>query len=93
VPAKKPATETARIRRAPKMGPFVGIGMFGGFTITVILTALFPSDPGIGFSALAGYFSIFGVAAGLAVGLITYLILDRRSRKKATDVTVEREKN
>ena len=75
------------------MGPFVGIGMFGGFTITVILTALFPSDPGIGFSTLAGYFSIFGIAAGLAVGLITYLIIDRRSKKKATEVRVERENN
>jgi len=93
VPAKKPAAETAQIRRAPKMGAFVGLSMFGGFTLTVILTALFPSDPGIGFSALAGYFSIFGVSAGLAVGLITYLILDRRSRKKATSVRVEREKN
>jgi hypothetical protein len=75
------------------MAPFVILGIAGGFTLTVVLTALFPSDPGIGFSALAGYFSIFGVAGGLAIGLGIYLILDRRSRKRSTDVTVTREKN
>lgn len=89
----KSREELVKVRRAPKLAPFVVIGMGVGFTITVVLTALFPSDPTIGFGTLAGYFSIFGTSAGLAIGLIVWLVLDRRSKKREKEVRVERQTN
>ena len=83
--------ELVRVRRAPKMAPFAVLGMGFGFTTTVILTALFPPDPTIGFGTLAGYFSIFGVSAGLGVGVVVWLLLDRRSKKTEKQVRMRKE--
>lgn len=86
-----PDEKMVRVRRAPKLAPFAVLGMGLGFTITVVLTALFPSDPSIGFGTLAGYFSIFGVSAGLGLGVLVWLILDRRSKKREKEVRMSRE--
>lgn len=83
--------QTVKVRRAPKPGPFVLLGIAVGFVVTIILTSLYPADPSVGFAALAGYFSIFGVSAGLVVGLTVWLLLDWRSKKAAKSVHVSRE--
>ena len=91
--AKKEDGELVSIRRAPKLAPFVVLGAGLGFIITLALTSLFPSDPTIGFAALSGYFALFGVTAGLTIGILWWLILDRRSRKREKQVRMGREKN
>ncbi len=91
--AKKDDGELVSIRRAPKLAPFVVLGAGLGFIITVALTSVFPPDPTIGFAALSGYFSIFGVTAGITIGILWWLILDLRSRKREKQVQMEREKN
>ena len=85
--------DQAQLRRAPKLAPFVVLGGGLGFVLTLILTSLFPSDPSIGFAALSGYFAIFGVTAGLALGIVWWLILDWRSRRRQREVRIERERN
>ncbi|QYH35153.1 DUF3169 family protein [Salinibacterium sp. M195] len=81
----------ARIRRAPKFGPFLIIGGGVGAIVTFILTMSFPADPGVGFGALFGYFSLFGVPAGVAIGAVVVLIVDRVSIRRSRAATVEHE--
>ena len=78
------ADETeVRIRRAPKYSAFLIVGGGLGAVITFILTAIFPVDPQVGFGALFGYFALYGVTAGVLLGAIVAIILDRRSIKRA----------
>lgn len=72
-----------RIRRAPKIPTFLILGGGIGAIATFILTALFPVDPKVGFGALFGYFALYGVTAGVLLGAIVAIILDRRSIKRA----------
>lgn len=82
---------TAKIRRAPKFGAFLVVGGLLGMLATLVLTSLFPSDPSVGFVALFAYFSLFGIPAGVVLGALLALILDRVSRRRAREVDVERE--
>ena len=83
-----PATVT--VRRAPKFGAFILVGAAVGLIVTLILTSLFPVDPSVGFAALAAYFSLFGVAAGVVVGSVLAIVLDRVSRRRSKAIAVER---
>ena|SRR5690554_767772 len=83
--------DRATIRRAPKLYMFLAVGGALGAIVTFILTALFPADPLVGFGALFGYFLLYGVPAGVVLGAAVGLILDWRSRRRASSVTVERE--
>lgn len=80
-----------RVRRAPKFGAFIAVGAVVGALVTLVLTSLFPVDPSVGFVALFAYFCIFGVPAGVALGAVLALILDRRSSKRSKLVEAERE--
>jgi hypothetical protein len=84
--------EHATIRRAPKLSMFMVVGGGLGAVVTFILTAIYPVDPQVGFGALLGYFMLYGIPAGIVLGAVVGLILDRRSRRSATGVSVEREK-
>jgi hypothetical protein len=81
----------ATFRRAPKLSMFLLVGGALGAIVTFILTAIFPIDPQVGFGPLVGYFMLYGIPAGVVLGAIVGLILDRRSRRRATGVSVERE--
>ena len=80
-----------RIRRAPKLSVFLVLGAFVGALVTLILTSQFTADPAVGFAATAGYFLLFGVPAGIALGAAVGLILDAVSRRRAKTVMAERE--
>ncbi len=54
-------------------------------------TSLFPADPQVGFAALLGYFSLYGVTAGVLVGAIIGIVLDRRSQKRVRTLEAERQ--
>ena len=79
------------IRRAPKLSVFLVLGAFVGALTTLILTSQFPADPAVGFAATAGYFLLFGIPAGVALGAAVGLIIDRVSIARARTVTVEHE--
>lgn len=80
-----------RIRRAPKYGPFLIIGGGIGAIATFVLTMAYPVDPAVGFGVLFGYFSLFGIPVGVAVGALVALALDRVSIRRSCAATVEHE--
>jgi len=79
-----------RIRRAPKISVFLILGALVGFLGTLILTALQPVDPAIGFAALFGYFLIYGIPTGVVVGGIIGVIFEWTSHRTAKIVPAER---
>lgn len=80
-----------RIRRAPKIPVFLILGGGLGAIVTFILTASFPVDPAVGFGPTFGYFCLYGIPAGIVLGAIVALLVDRSSAKHARTVTVEHE--
>ncbi|AWB90715.1 potassium transporter Trk [Salinibacterium hongtaonis] len=79
------------IRRAPRIPVFLVLGGLVGFIVALILTTAFEIDPLVGFPAMLGYLSIFCIPAGIALGALVGLLLDRRSSKRARQLTVEHE--
>ncbi|MEQ1737776.1 MAG: hypothetical protein ABL886_15390 [Rhodoglobus sp.] len=79
---------TVKIRRAPKIGAFLAVGGVLGALVTLVVTALFPVDPAVGFVALFAYFCLYGIPTGVALGAALALVLDRRSSKRAKSVDV-----
>ena len=77
-----------RIRRAPKFPTFLILGGGVGAIVSFTLTALFPVDPAVGFGALFGYFALYGVTAGVLIGALIAIVLDRRSLKHVSTVAV-----
>lgn len=80
-----------RVRRAPKFGAFIVVGAGIALIATLIVTALFPSDPSVGYPALVAYFSLFTIPAGVAIAAVIALVVDRRSSKRARTVVAARE--
>lgn len=85
-----PSPAQVSIRRAPKISVFLILGALIGFLGTLILTALQPVDPALGFTALFGYFLIYGVPAGMVLGAIVAVLFDRSSSRRAKIVPAER---
>jgi Na+/proline symporter len=81
-----------RIRRAPKFAVFAIIGAILGVIVALILTAVFPVDPTVGFGATFGYFTIYGVVLGVLVGCVVAIILDRTlgARVKTLRASIDR---
>jgi hypothetical protein len=77
------------LRRAPKYSVFLVLGALIGAIVTLIVTALFPVDPDIGFAALYGYFVLYGIPIGIVLGALVAFAFDRRSSKHAREMTAE----
>jgi hypothetical protein len=82
-----PATVT--VRRAPKFGVFMIVGGVLGVLVTLVLTAMFPVDPSVGFLALFAYFALFGLVIGVVIGGLIALVLDRAGRRRARSAPAE----
>lgn len=66
---------------------FGALGIFG----TAVATSLYPADPSVGFLALFGYFALYGITVSVTLGVLIWLVLDVRSRKRVRVVRMERE--
>ena len=77
------------IRRAPKVPVFLILGGALGATVTLVLTMLQPADPNVGYPALFGYFLLYGLPAGVALGGIVAVVLDLASRRTTRSATAE----
>lgn len=80
----------ASVRRAPRYGAFIGVGVIVAVIITIAVTMAFPADPAVGMWATVAYMSLYGIAAGIVLGAVAALIADRVSRRRAKLVQVER---
>ena len=86
-----PDKHDVQLRRSPKLQAFVLVFGLLGFFATAIVTGLYPSDPSIGFVALFAYFALFGVSGSITIGVIVWLVIDMRSKKRMTVVRMERQ--
>jgi hypothetical protein len=94
VEARPQATATihrseANIRRAPKIPVFIVLGALIGGLVTIGLTVSFPVDQTVGLPATVGYFLLYGIPAGMALGALVAIVLDRVSARRTSTVTVE----
>jgi hypothetical protein len=83
------APTEVRIRRAPKYATFLMFGAGVGGLVTFVMTALFPADPSVGFGPLFGFFAIYGIPAGVALGALVAIVLDRSSSRRARSIVME----
>ena len=83
------STSSVTVRRAPRYPRFIILGAGLGAVITFILTALYPVDPNVGFGALFGYFALFGVSAGAALGGGVAVLLDVLATRRAKKFDAE----
>jgi hypothetical protein len=90
-PGDASAIREVRLRRAPRLPIFLVLGAVLGAIVTLIVTASTPADPKIGFAATYGYFCVFGVPAGIVLGALVGLVLDRVSIRRARIVDAELE--
>jgi hypothetical protein len=81
-----------RLRRAPRLPAFLLLGAIVGAIVTLLVTSLSDADPQVGFAASYGYFCLYGVPAGILLGALVGLALDRRSIHRARTVTAELER-
>jgi hypothetical protein len=78
------------VRRAPKMFAFLLMGGALGVLVSLILTSLFPFDPGTSPASTYGYFSLWGLTFGAAVGAVVAIVVDRVSLRRAKTLRAER---
>jgi len=89
VPESTIVQAEVKIRRAPRIPVFLILGALLGFVVTLALTASFPTDLTVGFPATFGYFLLYGVPAGVVLGGLVAIILDRASNRRAKTVSME----
>jgi hypothetical protein len=91
--------ERVRVRRAPKFSVFLIVGAALGMLTALILTFAFNGtanqSPNTGLvytqGQVFGFLALICVAVGVAVFGILALVLDRTSRRRTREVTVDRE--
>jgi uncharacterized membrane protein YbhN (UPF0104 family) len=83
-------TERVVIRRAPKARAFVVVGIILGIVGIVAVSLLFPPDAALGATLVTGYFLLWGTVVGLVGGLVVWLWVDRRSKRRAHELDAEK---
>lgn len=92
-------SERAQVRRAPKISVFLVLGAAVGILAAMILTFVFDGtdeasrNTGFEYSSLQvfGFLALIGIALGMVLGGLIALLIDRRSRRRTREVTVEHE--
>ncbi len=75
------------VRHAPRVWPFLIAGALVGVIAAIITVAVGEPPEDYGTGGAMGYFAIVFGIIGVGLAGILFLILDRRSLKKATAVT------
>lgn len=88
------------LRRAPRLSAVVLLAALGGLVAALIGTAVVHSgaepltDPysgaPLGFASTYGYMAVAFALVSILLGLLVWLMLDRRSRRRERTVTLER---
>lgn len=80
------------VRRAPKFSVFLIVGAMVGVVVSLVVTSLFPFDDGEGIASTYGYFALWGLTFGGAIGAVVAIVADRTSIRRARRVRAERER-
>ncbi|MDY0947121.1 hypothetical protein SOM11_14075 [Frigoribacterium sp. CFBP9039] len=89
-PVEVATHDEVTVRRAPKYPVFLIMGALAGVIVSLIVTSLFPFQEGEGVASTYGYFSLWGLTFGGAIGSLVAIIVDRVSVRRAKSVTAER---
>ncbi|GGC80687.1 hypothetical protein GCM10011512_04320 [Tersicoccus solisilvae] len=87
-PGDLPVVETVErrevlVRRAPRFAPFLVGGAVLGFVVAGLFTLGRPEDPQYTPAAAFGFFAMLFGIAGVGLGALLALLLDRRSHRRA----------
>ncbi|MBW1640765.1 MULTISPECIES: hypothetical protein [Microbacterium] len=97
-PSESRETVEARVRRAPRWGVFLGIGVVLGVIAAAILTAVgsYEESEALGVvyppGQVFGFALLWTVPIGIAVGGLIALLLDRLARRTERVVRVDHER-
>lgn len=83
------AHRTLVVRRAPKVQVFLIGGAVLGMIAALISASVGGGNEDFTFGALFGYLLVLFGIAGVALGALVWLVLDRRSRKHTRTMTAE----
>lgn len=94
-PHRTPEIEIARVRRAPRWGVFLGIGVVVGVVVAFLLTAFGnfeaseATQVAYPFGQVFGFLVLWTVPAGIAAFGIIALLLERAARRSERVVRVD----
>ncbi|MGN7252154.1 hypothetical protein [Arthrobacter sp. SAFR-014] len=84
-----PERREITVRRAPKYVPFLILGGLVGFAAAAVIAYALPGDASYDRGAVYGFFMVPCAAAGVILGAIAALVLDRTSVRRARRGVVE----
>ncbi|MDP9696390.1 UNVERIFIED_ORG: hypothetical protein J2X79_003970 [Arthrobacter globiformis] len=84
-----PERREITVRRAPKYVPFLILGGLVGFAAAAVIAYALPGDASYDRGAVYGFFMVPCAAAGVILGAIAALVLDRTSLRRARRGVVE----
>jgi hypothetical protein len=84
-----PERREITVRRAPKYVPFLILGGLVGFAAAAVIAYAPPGDASYDRGAVYGFFMVPCAAAGVILGAIAALVLDRASVRRARRGVVE----
>ncbi len=84
--------EQARVtvRRSPRYVNFMILGAVLGAILALVLTVSFPDTAEFGAGQVFGFLLLAGVVAGVAVGAVAAMVIDRVAARSARTVVVDR---
>jgi uncharacterized membrane protein YdjX (TVP38/TMEM64 family) len=90
------ANDTVTVRRAPRYGRFIALGVVVGVVVALILTFAFngrPSSPELGLQfdkgQVFGFLMLLCGVIGAALGAVAALLIDRATARRAKSVVAE----
>ena len=84
-----PERREITVRRAPKYVPFLVLGGLVGFAAAAVIAYTLPGDASYDRGTVYGFFMVPCAAAGVILGAVAALILDRASVRRARRGVVE----
>ncbi|MFC7847408.1 hypothetical protein ACFUTU_02915 [Arthrobacter sp. NPDC057388] len=84
-----PERREITVRRAPKYVPFLILGGLVGFAAAAVIAFALPGDASYDRGAVYGFFMVPCAAAGVILGAVAALVLDRASVRRARRGVVE----
>ncbi|MBG6059646.1 hypothetical protein RCH16_001996 [Cryobacterium sp. MP_M5] len=78
------------MRRSPRYLNFMILGAVVGAILALVLTVSFPGNAEFAPSQVFGFLLLAGVVAGVTVGAVAAMVVDRVTGRSATTVVVDR---
>ncbi|TFD80041.1 hypothetical protein [Cryobacterium fucosi] len=78
------------VRRSPRYLNFMILGAVVGALLALLLTVVFPANAEFAPSQVFGFLLLAGVVAGVAIGAVAAMVIDRVTGRSAATVVVDR---